>query len=68
MKKRPTNERIRQLASLPNVNEDAVFNFLGTLPDHTTKADDMMNLDMDSRLYGWNKETYQAIERGILNQ
>jgi hypothetical protein len=68
MATRPTNDRIRELASLPNVNEDAVFNFLGTLPDDTTIADDLMNLDMDTRLYGWNLETYRAIERGILNR
>jgi hypothetical protein len=68
MATRPTNDRIRELASLPNVNEDAVFNFLGTLPNDTTIVDDLMNLDMDTRLYGWNRETYRAIERGILNQ
>jgi hypothetical protein len=68
MAQRPTNDRIRELASLPNVNEEAVFNFLGTLPDDTTIADDLMNLDMDARLYRWNDETVKAIRDGILNR
>jgi hypothetical protein len=66
MSKRPTHERIKELASLPNVNEDAVFNFLGTLPSHTNWLDDLMNLNMDRNLYKWNIETYKAIEAGIL--
>jgi hypothetical protein len=65
MSKRPTNERIKELASLPNVNENAVFNFLGTLPSNTSQADDLMNLQMDARLYRWNPETVKAIETGI---
>jgi len=68
MAQRPTNDRIRELASLPNVNEEAVFNFLGTLPDDTTIADDLMNLDMDARLYRWNDETVKSIRDGILNR
>ncbi len=68
MSKRPTNERIKELASLPNVHEDAVFNFLGTLPCHTSQADDLMNLAMDARLYQWTAETTEAIRRGILGR
>jgi hypothetical protein len=68
MSKRPTNERIKELASLPNVDEDAVFNFLGTLPSHTTIADDRMNLIMDAKLYGWNIETIKAISDGITEE
>ena len=66
MSTRPTNERIKELASLPNVEEDAVFNFLGTLPSNTSQADDLMNLAMDARLYQWNEVTRKAIETGIL--
>jgi len=68
MSKRPTNKRIKELASPPNVDEDAVFNFLGTLPSHTTMADDLMNLAIDARLYQWTEETTQAIRNGILER
>jgi hypothetical protein len=68
MSTRPTNERIKELASLPNVEEDAVFNFLGTLPSDTTQVDDLMNLDMDARLYRWTEETTKAIRNGILGR
>jgi hypothetical protein len=66
MSKRPSNERIKELASMPNVIGDVVFNFLGTIPPHTSVIDDLMNLDMDTRLYFWNESTRKAIETGIL--
>jgi hypothetical protein len=68
MSKRPSNERIKELASLPNVDEDAVFNFLGTIPSHTSFADDMLNLAMDARLYQWTEETTKAIRTGLREQ
>jgi len=68
MAHRPTKERIEELASRPNVKKIPVFNFLGTLPSDTTIADDLMNLDMDAKLYGWNVETVKAIRDGILNR
>ncbi len=68
MSKRPTNERIIQLATSSNVDEDAVINFLGTLPSNTTISDDLMNLIMDAKLYGWNIETIKAISDGITEE
>jgi hypothetical protein len=50
------------------VNETAVWNFLGTAHYSGNIPNALMNLDMDARLYGWNKETTQAIRDGLLNK
>lgn len=65
MKRRLTPQEIKNLASYPKVNQEAVYNFLGTLPENTSQQDDDCNLAMDTKLYGWNEETIRAISFGI---
>lgn len=61
-------EEIEKLANRAKVNETAVWNFLGTAHYCGSIPNALMNLDMDARLYGWNKETKQAIRDGLLNK
>jgi hypothetical protein len=61
-------EEIKKLANRSNVNETAVWNFLGTAHFCGNIPNALMNLDMDARIYGWNKETKQAILDGLLNK
>jgi hypothetical protein len=65
MNKIPRDE-IEKLANRAKVNETAVWNFLGTAHFCGSIPNALMNLDMDARLYGWNKETTQAIRDGLL--
>ena len=59
-------DKIEKLAARKNVNETAVWNFLGTAHHCGSIPNALMNLDMDARLYGWNAETKQAIKDGLL--
>jgi hypothetical protein len=61
-------EQIEKLANRARVNETAVWNFLGTAHHCGSIPNALMNLDMDARMYGWNKETKQAIQDGLLNK
>ena len=61
-------EEIEKLANRAKVNETAVWNFLGTAHYCGSIPNALMNLDMDARLYGWNKETKQAIRDGLLDK
>lgn len=61
-------EIIESLASRDGVRETAVWNFLGTAHHCGTVANALMNLGMDARLYGWNKETVKAIRDGLLGK
>ena len=61
-------ERIEKLANRPNVKSIPVWNFLGTAHHCGTLPDALMNLDMDARLYRWNKETIQAIKDGLMGK
>ena len=63
-KLRLSKEYIQSLIN-ENVNENAVYNFLGTLPSSSNYLDDLCNLEMDGRLYTWNTETINAICEGI---
>lgn len=59
------NDRIAKLASLPGVDLDAAWNFLGTL-DGLSQAEALANLELDARSYGWNTATCRAIQQGIM--
>ena len=61
-------EKIENLANRARVNETAVWNFLGTAHHCGTIPNALMNLNMDSQLYAWNKETKQAIQDGLLDK
>lgn len=60
-----TSEQIKKLVYGPKVNTDAVWNFLGTAHHCGTYYNALANLDMDAKLYKWNKETVRAIYEGI---
>lgn len=64
---RLTAEEIQKFASRPGVKALAVENFLGTLEvnDLRDVAFAIMNLGFDRNFYGWNQETYDAINDGI---
>jgi predicted nuclease of restriction endonuclease-like (RecB) superfamily len=64
MKKILTNAEIK-LFENDEADKDAIQNFLGTLPSHTSLVDDYRNLKIDARLYGWNVATIEAIADGI---
>ena len=56
-------DEIAKLAQQPRVRQVAVQNFLMSMGDNRDWA--IKNLRLDSRLYGWNHETYNAILDGI---
>lgn len=45
--------------------ERPVRNFLGTLPEHTSFAEDYANLQNDSRSYQWKSPIISAISDGL---
>lgn len=53
------------LENYPNAKKIAVENFLMTVGSNDNPIYARLNLDMDARLYGWNKETINAIKEGI---
>lgn len=58
-------DRIVELAaSAPDIDTDAVWNFLGTL-DGETQGEALGNLSADATANGWNTQTVRAIEFGI---
>ena len=59
-----TAEQIEKLASRKGVKRIPVENFLGSL-DGSNFLDALANLNMDSRLYGWNAATIKALQDGI---
>lgn len=59
-----SNDEIRLFTNQKNIDVDAVWNFLGTV-HFSEYLDALANLEMDSKLYGWNKETIKAIYEGI---
>lgn len=59
-----TIEEIEKLASRPNVKRISVENFLMSMGDDFYAAAN--NVMLDAHLYGWNKDTVQAIVDGIL--
>lgn len=61
-------EKIEKLANRTNVKETPVWNFLGTAHHCGSIANALMNLEMDARLYRWNRETVQAIRDGLLDK
>jgi hypothetical protein len=65
MKRKLTSKEIETLASLEGARKIAVENFLGTLPSHTTRSEDLANLAMDAKLYGWKLYTVDAIMKGV---
>jgi len=60
-----TKEEIQKFVSMPNVKKIAVENFLMTLNLNGSFMDACMNLSQDAHLYKWNKETINAIGKGI---
>jgi hypothetical protein len=58
-------ERIQMLARRINVSTVSVENFLFALNKDSNKRDAELNLYVDARDYGWNKETQLAIKEGI---
>ncbi len=52
------------LNKFPKAKKIAVQNFVGTAGNNS--LDNMMNVDMDARLYGWNKDTVKAITEGLI--
>jgi hypothetical protein len=65
MKRELTSKEIETLASLEGARRIAVENFLGTLPGDTTREQDLANLAMDAKLYGWKLRTIDAIMKGV---
>lgn len=63
-KLRLSKEYIESLIT-EDVKENAVYNFLGTLPSDSNYLDDLGNLEMDGSLYRWNAATHAAIYKGI---
>lgn len=61
--RRLTYGEIERLASRPNVRRIAVENFLSTMGEDYYIA--VSNLNMDRKLYKWNRETVKAIMDGI---
>jgi len=60
-----TCEEIEKFSKRPRVRRIAVENFLYTVTNNPNVFDAYMNLDMDARLYRWNRETIKAIKDGI---
>jgi hypothetical protein len=60
-----TSEQIETFANRPKVRKVAVWNFLGTVHHCGTYFNALSNLDLDEKLYKWNKETVRAIFEGI---
>lgn len=48
-----------------DVDQDAVWNFLGTAHHCGSYINALCNLEMDAELYRWNKETVKAIMNGL---
>lgn len=48
------------LAKYPNAKKIAVSNF--TMGYHSLSMEALLNLDMDTKLYNWNKDTVNAIK------
>jgi hypothetical protein len=65
MKRELTSKEIETLAMSQGARRNAVENFLETLPKHTNRSQDLANLAMDAKLYGWKLYTVDAIMRGI---
>jgi len=64
MKTRPTKEQIEILAAKAS-DPEPVWDFVGSLPFGSTLPDNLANLAMDARLYGWDKSIVDAIREGI---
>ena len=60
-----TLKEVENFASKPKVRRIAVENFLYTVTNNPNVFGAYMNLDMDARLYRWNRETIKAIKDGI---
>lgn len=58
-----TEEQLKKLTSRDKVKKIAVENFLCSLSGNKTA--DLMNVSLDAKSYGWNKETIKAIKDGI---
>ena len=58
-----TAEEIEALASKKGVRRIAVENFLSSMGTDSDAA--YSNAEMDTRLYGWNAATRNAIYKGI---
>ena len=58
-----TVEEIQKLAAEPDVRRIAVENFLMSMGDNASVA--RLNLRLDSNLYHWNHQTFNAILDGI---
>lgn len=58
-------EEIEKLSNRPSVRRIAVENFLMTLTNNPDEYSALANLQMDAKLYKWNKETVKAIKDGI---
>lgn len=58
-----TPQEIEQFASRPGVKRIAVENFLMSVGGD--EWFDRMNLKSDTKLYNWNKATFDAISDGI---
>lgn len=56
---------IQDLTSRPGVRQIAVMNFLLTVHHNNDRLAALHNLNLDAGLYGWNEETYRAIQDGI---
>jgi len=56
---------IEKLANKPMVKKIAVENFLMTVCNNRQKEYALMNLERDRRLYNWNRQTVEAIKKGI---
>ena len=63
--RRLLKEEIGPFASRVNVDQEAVWNFLGTAHHCGTYVNALCNLIMDSELYRWNDETINAIMEGL---
>jgi len=56
---------IEKLASRPNVQAEAVVNFLSSL-EGLTYQEAVANCECDAQSYGWNHETSGAIREGLV--
>jgi hypothetical protein len=52
------------LAKYPKAKTTPVWNFVGTATDNG--RDNALNLNMDAKLYGWKKDTIEAIKFGLM--
>ena len=60
-----TSAEIEKFASRKGVRRIAVENFLGSLGDAGSEANEIANAKHDAGLYGWKKPTVAAINAGI---